>query len=414
MTRRGIGALFAVAGLWIAARTLGVSQLHTAAVALLALVAGAAAWIVFLPLRLEVQRSVEPSTVAFGGRARVQLLVRNLGAVPSPAAWLEETVPAALGHAPGFRVPVLTPHRMLDLSYELEGVHRGRFVLGPVSVTIRDPFGLVQRRRVLDVRDGFTVLPEVWQLPPGVPLGGASGSVAAGPRRPTSHGDELADIREYVRGDDLRAVHWASTAHRGKLMVRRGEEATSPRASILLDIRRDRHRGVGSAASLEVAVATAASVAHHLSARGRAVALLDRPMLQAPTPQPASAWMPVLAAVEAEEIDMPALLRQLATGTAGEGTLVAVLTPPDAEELRALVRAGRGASSRLAVVLDTASYTRAAAPDPAAVRAVAGLRAAGWRATMVRSGDRVPERWQELLGRTHRAGAVPTGGAVAR
>ena len=124
--------------------------------------------------------------------------------------------------------------------------------------------------------------------------------------------------------------------------------------------------------------------------------------------------MPVLAALEAEEVDMPALLRQLATGTAGEGTLVAVLTPPDAEELRALVRAGRGASSRLAVVLDAASYAGAAEPDPAAVRAVAGLRAAGWRATMVRAGDRVPERWQELLGRARRTEAAPAGGTVTR
>ena len=412
VTRRGVGTLLAVAGLWVAARTFGVAQLHTAAVALLVLLGGAAVWIVFLPLRLEVDRSVEPGTVPYGGRARVQLLVRNLGSIPSPAAWLEDAVPPALGQAPSFRVPVLTPHRMLDLSYDLEGVHRGRFVLGPLTATIRDPFGLVQRRRTIEVRDAFTVLPQVWPLPAGVPLGGASGSVSSGPRRPTTHGDELADIREYVRGDDLRAVHWASTAHRGKLMVRRAEEATSPRATLLLDIRGDRHRGTGPASSFEVAVATAASVAHHLGARGRFIALLDRPLVHAPTPQPAAAWMPVLAALEPAEVDLPALLRQVATGTAGEGTLVAVVTPPAPDELRTLVRAGRGASSRLAVVLDTPSYAGAATPDPAALQAVVGLRAAGWRATLVRSGEQVPQRWQELLGRARGVG-VGAGGTVA-
>ncbi len=411
MTRRGVGTLVAVVGLWLAARTFGVAQLHTAAVALLALLAGAAVWIVFLPLRLEVDRSVEPSVVDHGGRARVHLLVRNLGAVPSPAAWLEDAVPPALGQPPSFRVPVLRPHRMLDLTYELEGVHRGRFRIGPLTATIRDPFGMVQRRRTLEVRDTFTVLPQVWPLPAGAPLGGASGSVASGPRRPTTHGDELADIREYVRGDDLRAVHWASTAHRGKLMVRRAEEATSPRATILLDVRRDRHRGTGPAASFEVAVATAASVAHHLGARGRVVALLDRPLVHAPAPQPAAAWMPVLADLEPVEVDLTALLRQVATGTSGEGTLVAVVTPPDPEELRALVRAGRGAASRLAVVLDTGSFAGSATPDPTALQAIAGLRAAGWRATLVRSGEPVPERWQELLGRG-RSAATPVGGTV--
>lgn len=411
MTRRGIGTLVAIVALWLAARSLGVAQLHTAAVALLVLLVAAAVWVVFLPLRLEIDRTVVPGVVPFGGRVRVQLLVRNLGSVPSPTAWLEDSVPSALDHPPAFRLPVLTPHRMLELSYEFTGVHRGRFTLGPLTATIRDPFGLVQRRRTIGARGAVTVLPQVWPLPPGIPLGGASGSVAAGPRRATSHGDELADIREYVRGDDLRAVHWASTAHRGKLMVRRAEEATSPRATVLLDIRRDRHRGTGAGASFEVAVATAASVAHHLGARGRAIALLERPSVHAGAPQPAAAWLPVLARLEPDEVDLTALLRQIATGTAGEGTLVAVVTPPDPEELRALVRAGRGASSRVAVVIDTATFAGESTPDPAAHRAVAGLRAAGWRATAVRHGEPVPERWQELLGRARVTGTV-VGGSV--
>ena len=408
MTRRGVSTLVAVAALWLAARTLGVEQLHTAAVALLVLLLAAAAWIMLLPLRLVVDRDIEPSVASFGGTVTVRLQVRNLGSVPSPATWLEDAVPATLGQSPAFRIPVLTPHRILDLAYELEGVHRGRFVLGPLTAVIRDPFGLVQRRRQIASLGEVTVLPPVWSLPPGVPLGGASGSVAAGPRRPTSHGDELADIREYVRGDDLRAVHWASTAHRGKLMVRRAEEATSPRATVLLDIRRDRHRGTGPRSSFEIAVGTAASVAHHLAVRGRMITLLDRPLVHAPTPQPAAAWMPVLAGLEPIDVDLGGLLRQVATGTAGEGTLVAVITPPDPEELRALVRAGRGASSRLAVVLDTASYAGVATVDPAALRAVAGLRAAGWRATVLRREEQVSERWTQLLGRA-RSDAVVTG-----
>ncbi len=411
MTPRGVGTLVAIAGLWLAGRSLGVEQLHTAAVALLVLLVAAAVWVVFLPLRLEIDRTVTPRVVPFGGQVRVELLVRNTGTVPSPAAWLEDAVPAVLDQAPTFRLPVLTPHRMLDLSYDLAGVHRGRFALGPLTATIRDPFGLVQRRRTFATRTPLTVLPQVWTLPAGVPLGGASGAVAAGPRRPVSQGEELADIREYVRGDDLRAVHWASTAHRGKLMVRRSEEATSPRATILLDSRSDRHRGSGAGASFEVAVATTASVAHHLGARGRAIVLLDRPLVRPPAPQPAAAWMPVLAGLSPAEVDLTALLTQVATGTAGEGTLVAVVTPPDPEELRALVRAGRGASSRLAVVLDTASFAGATEPEPAALRAVAGLRAAGWRATMLRAGQRVPDGWQELLGRARNVDAT-VGGRV--
>ena len=408
MTRRGIGTGVAVVVLWVAARLLGVPQLQVAAVALLALLVGAVVWILVSPLRLVVDRRIQPATLPFGGTARVDLLVRNTGRVPSPPAWLEDAVPPVLARPSAYRLPVLAPHRLLDLSVELEGRHRGRFTLGPLTATIRDPFGLVQRRRSIASTGVLTVEPAVWPLPPGAPLGGASGAVASGPRRATIHGDDLADIREYVRGDDLRAVHWASTAHRGKLMVRRAEEATSPRATVLLDIRRDRHAGTGPASSFEVTVATAASVAHHLGARGRGVTLLDRPTRDLATPAPPAAWMPTLAALEPTDVDLTALLRQVATSAAGEGTLIAVVTAPDPQELAALVRAGRGASSRLAVIIDAATYAGASSADPAAEHAIAGLRAAGWRATRLAGGERLEDRWRDLLGRGGRGSPTAT------
>lgn len=399
MTRRGLGAAVAVVALWVAARILGVPQLQMVAVSLLVLLAGAVVWIAVSPLRLEVDRTIEPATLAFGDHARVRLLVRNTGRVPSPTAWLEDAVPEVLGHAPASRLPVLAPHRMLDLSTTVEGRHRGRFRLGPVTVTVRDPFGLVQRRREIESTGLLTVYPPVWPLPHGAPLGGASGAVASGPRRATIHGDDLADIREYVRGDDLRAVHWASTAHRGKLMVRRAEEASSPRATLVLDVRRDRHTGTGPASSFEVAVACAASIIHHLGVHGRGVTFLDQPSRDLTGVLPADAWMPTLAALRPGEVDLMALLRQVATGAAGEGTLVAVTTPPDPQELAALVRAGRGAASRLAVIIDTDSHAGRTDADPAVGRAIAGLRAAGWRATRLAAGEQLEVRWQDLLGR---------------
>ncbi|MFU8839154.1 MAG: DUF58 domain-containing protein [Nitriliruptoraceae bacterium] len=399
MTRRGLVALLGVAGSWLAARLLGVPELETAAMTLLALVVAALTWVVFLPLRLEVHRTVHPVLLPAQATAVLELDLVNHGLLPSPSAWFEDRVPANLAAAPPVRLPVLLPGRRRQLRIELRGTQRGRHVLGPAVVVVRDPFGLAQRRRVLAGTRTVTVLPEVWALPPGVPLGGATGQLPAGPRRPTVHGEDIADIREYVEGDDLRSVHWPSTAHRGRLMVRQAEEATVPRASVLLDLRHDRHRGSGPHASIEVAIATAASVIHHLAARQRGVTLLTRPDRHPPPARPAAAWMPVLAALEPTEVDLPGLLRQVATGPAGQGTLVAVVTTPDATELRALVRAGRGAASRLAIVLDRETWRPAGTPDPRAIAAVTGLRAAGWRAARLGAGDRLELTWRELLGR---------------
>ena len=63
------------------------------------------------------------------------------------------------------------------------------------------------------------------------------------------HGEDDAATREYRHGDDLRKVHWRSTARVGELMVRREEQPFQSRATVLLDSRTIAHRGSDSAES---------------------------------------------------------------------------------------------------------------------------------------------------------------------
>ena len=81
-------------------------------------------------------------------------------------------------------------------------------------------------------------------------------------------------MREYRRGDDLRRVHWRSSARVGELMVRREEQPWQSRATVFLDNRGTSHRGQGAACSLEAAVSAAASIAVHLTHRGYTVRLV--------------------------------------------------------------------------------------------------------------------------------------------
>jgi uncharacterized protein (DUF58 family) len=82
------------------------------------------------------------------------------------------------------------------------------------------------------------------------------------------HGEDDAATREYRRGDDLRRVHWRSTARTGELMVRREEQPWESRATVVLDTRIFAHRGEGPTASFEWAVSAAASIAVHLRQAG--------------------------------------------------------------------------------------------------------------------------------------------------
>lgn len=413
LTPRGIGVLVAALLLYVASRAFGIAELQLAAVAAVGLVLAAAGFAWLTSTSLTVHRLVRPGRLAFDGHGVVELTVRNTGRLPTAALDVREDVPLVLSDARPTPLRTLAPGARALVTVPLHGGQRGRFRVGPLAVTLRDPFRLVARELRLPGVGEVVVHPPVWPLPPGLPLGGAQAAGGEGAPRPLASGEDRSTVREYVQGDDLRTVHWPSTAHRGKLMVRQAESPQDPRAVVLLDVREDRHRGHGPGASIETAVAAAASATFHLADRGRGVVVVDDVLAAPPRARPAEAWLAHLAEVATAPVDLPAVLLQLAQGVAGDGALVAVVTVPDPTELRTLVRAGRAFASRVAILVDADRHAGRGARGARSVDEVAGvaarLQAAGWRVTVVRGGDTLPDRWRELI--ASRTVAVPAGGA---
>ena len=101
------------------------------------------------------------------------------------------------------------------VSYEITPRHRGKHEIGPASVVAVDVLGLVERTHAVDTRDAVIAFPRVRALSSAVraDLRTTSQSRSAAGR------DEFDNLREYVRGDALRDVHWKSSAKRNDLMV---------------------------------------------------------------------------------------------------------------------------------------------------------------------------------------------------
>ncbi|MFD1685477.1 DUF58 domain-containing protein [Halobellus litoreus] len=101
------------------------------------------------------------------------------------------------------------------VSYEITPRHRGKHEIGPASVVAVDVLGLVERTHAVDTRDAVIAFPRVRALSSAVraDLRTTSQSRSAAGR------DEFDNLREYVRGDALRDVHWKSSAKRDNLMV---------------------------------------------------------------------------------------------------------------------------------------------------------------------------------------------------
>ncbi|WP_278256180.1 hypothetical protein [Nocardioides convexus] len=155
-----------------------------------------------------VSRTVWPRLVRAGEAARIDLSVASDRRRADGPLLIEDTLPYALGSRPRFVLQGLGQHWERTVTYPVRSDIRGRFGVGPLSVRITDPFGLVERRRDIGGTAELVVTPRVLPLP-AIPLSG--GWQGAGEHRPQAFASGSAEdvsVREYRRGDDLRRVHW--------------------------------------------------------------------------------------------------------------------------------------------------------------------------------------------------------------
>ena len=274
LTTRGRSFLAAAAAAGFSAVVLGERDLLRVAVLLAALPLLAAAYVGQTRYRLSCTRTVEPVRVPVGSPARVLLRLSNLSRLPTGTLLLEDRLPYALGSRPRLVLERLSGRRTSTVAYTVRAEVRGRYDVGPLVVRLTDPFGLCELGRSFTTLGHLTVVPQVVALPSVRLAGEYSGTGDSRARSVAVHGEDDAATREYRHGDDLRRVHWRSTARTGELMVRREEQPWESRATIVLDTRRQGHRGEGPTSSFEWAVSAAASVALHLRRSGYKIRLV--------------------------------------------------------------------------------------------------------------------------------------------
>jgi len=115
---------------------------------------------------------------------------------------------------------------------------RGRFTLGPVTLTTGDPFGLFKMQRELSQTSTIIVYPAIVELTAfATPTGHLPGGEAL--RRRTHYiTSNVRGVRDYAPGDSFNRIHWPSTARRGQLIVKEFE--LDPLADVWLFLDMDR------------------------------------------------------------------------------------------------------------------------------------------------------------------------------
>ena len=259
----------AAGALVVLGRILGLPELYAvgAAIGLLGLVC--AAWVAWRDVDVVVTRSVRPSRVHAGNPSTVEVQVRNRSKRSTPVLRLRDPVTGTAGAdlllAP---IPMANSSRV---AFRLPTSKRGLVTVGPMTVEIADPFGLASSRTSAAPAVEITVLPRVDDIPPlprtvgPDPDGGAeTGSLGR-------LGEDFAALRPYVVGDDLRRVHWPSSARTDDdLLVRQDDVPWQGRICVVLDLRKSTH----DVETIERAVSAAASVLRAHLRRGDHVRLV--------------------------------------------------------------------------------------------------------------------------------------------
>ncbi|HET9517488.1 MAG TPA: DUF58 domain-containing protein, partial [Actinoplanes sp.] len=305
-----------------------------------------------------------------------------------------------LGSRPRVVLERLGAHQASSVAYTVRADVRGRYPIGPLMVRLTDPFGLCELDRRFPGVGELTVLPRVTRLPAVRLAGEHAGTGESRARSVAVHGEDDSATREYRRGDDLRRVHWRSTARTGELMVRREEMPWELRATVLLDTRSAGHRGEGPASSFEWAVSATASIAEHLRQAGYKLRLVTGCGVEVDAAGDAAAVLDTLADVALQESDDLGRLVERARRNAAAGLVIGVfgaLTEAQAE----LVGTVRGSGTTcVAFVIDSSTWAGRAARDAAATQrtgpaATRALVRGGWRAVPVGHGDTLAALWPQ-------------------
>jgi uncharacterized protein (DUF58 family) len=358
--------------------------------------------------RLSCVRQLSPPRVPAGQPVRVLLRVENVSRLPTGLLLAEDEVPYTLGSRPRFVLERIERGGTRELDYPLRSDVRGKFTVGPLRLRVADVFGLVELGRSFSSSNTLVVSPKIVPLPGGAVTGSWLGDGDGHAKVAAAAGDDDAGTRPYRDGDELRRVHWRSTARYGELMVRREEQQWRNHAVLLLDTRRSAHVGTGASSSFEFAVSAVASIGVHLAMHGFDGQLVTDGGGAAGPGGFEDVMLDTLAVIK------PSARRDLGAAVAAvrprsTGLLVVVAGRLSTAEATSLVSSHSGGAPALALLLAVPAWApgaQADARDDETEQTAAVLTAAGWRVAILRPGTPLAAAWRRLQ-------ATPTGAGKA-
>ena len=413
MSSRLIFLIIAAVIAWILAFNSGRDLAYNLAYLLTSILVFSYAWAWNSLRAIGLRRITRTRRSQVGQFAEEQFEIINRGRIPK--LWLEVKDDSTLPWHDASRVVSSLGHGQTQ-RWQVKTLctQRGRYRLGPLTLHSGDPVGIFDVEQHIDSTSNIVVYPLMLELTSFEPsISDLSGGEARH-RRTYQMTTNVAGVRDYVPGDSLNRIHWASTARTQRLMAKEFELDPTADVWLYLDLNRDaeaalpwmpqppepaifalhglRRQGLRyelPPSTTEYAVTVTASLARYFVLRNRAVGMSSRSRQRE------------FVQADRGERQLTKILEQLAvvnaTGSfpiaqliANDGmrlnrndTVLAVSADPSPDWAVALHHIQRRGVNSIAVVIDGSTFGR----DADYVPLLGQLQAAGIPSYRVARGD---------------------------
>lgn len=181
-------------------------------------------------------RREAPDRFSNGDPNKVNLVVKNNYAFRTSLNIIDE-IPVQFQQR-NFKIALnLKPGTEVIAKYSLRPVERGEYIFHDIRAFTKSPLQLVVRRITINAEQTVKVLPSFVTLRQYEIKAHSSNLAEAGNKRVRKLGAslEFEQIKEYVRGDDIRTIHWKATARKGQLMVNNYTDERSQQIYCVID-----------------------------------------------------------------------------------------------------------------------------------------------------------------------------------
>jgi uncharacterized protein (DUF58 family) len=124
-----------------------------------------------------------------------------------------------------------------NIIYNLRPVERGEYAFGNIILYIKSMLGLLKNRHIIEASQTVPVYPSFMQMRKYELLSQTTIQSEQGNKRmrKLGHSMEFDNIKEYVRGDDIRTINWKATARKASLMVNNYTDERSQQVYCIID-----------------------------------------------------------------------------------------------------------------------------------------------------------------------------------